>query len=137
MPVVLIVLLVFMIGMMWWQGRQAKKQQAEKQDFRTNLQPGTLVITIGGIIGKVVEVDAEYEEIVLDSEGSLLRFGFNAINREYVRPAFVHDDEVDEEGNPIVQITEESEDAEQASSQEEHGASAEAQDGAEAQTERR
>ena len=53
------------------------------------------MITIGGIIGKVVSVDTEYEEIVVDSEGSQLRFGFNAISREYVRPAYVHDDEVE------------------------------------------
>ena len=30
-----------------------------------------------------------------------LRFGFNAIAREYIRPAYVSDDEVDENGNPL------------------------------------
>ena len=96
-----IVILVVMIGMMFWQSKKAKQQQAERKDFRSNLQPGTEIITIGGIIGKVVSVDTEYEEIVIDSEGSQLRFGFNAISREYVRPAYVHDDEVDENGNPL------------------------------------
>ena len=99
----LVVLIVVMFGMMFWQSKKAKQQQAERQDFRSNLQPGTEVITIGGIIGKVVSVDTEYEEIVVDSEGSQLRFGFNAISREYVRPAYVHDDEVDENGNPLSQ----------------------------------
>ena len=97
----LVVLIVVMFGMMFWQSKKAKQQQAERQDFRSNLQPGTEVITIGGIIGKVVSVDTEYEEIGVDSEGSQLRFGFNAISREYVRPAYVHDDEVDENGNPL------------------------------------
>ena len=97
----LVVLIVVMFGMMFWQSKKAKQQQAERQDFRSNLQPGTEVITIGGIIGKVVSVDTEYEEIVVDSEGSQLRFGFNAISREYVRPAYVHDEEVDENGNPL------------------------------------
>ena len=97
----LVVLIVVMFGMMFWQSKKAKQQQAERQDFRSNLQPGTEVITIGGIIGKVVSVDTEYEEIVVDSEGSQLRFGFNAISREYVRPAYVHDDVVDENGNPL------------------------------------
>lgn len=92
----LIVIIVVMFGMMFWQSKKAKQQQAERQDFRANLQPGTEVITIGGVIGKVVSVDTEYEEIVIDSEGSQIRFGFNAISREYVRPAYVHDDEVDE-----------------------------------------
>ena len=97
----LIVIIVVMFGMMFWQSKKAKQQQAERQDFRANLQPGTEVITIGGVIGKVVSVDTEYEEIVIDSEGSQIRFGFNAISREYVRPAYVHDDEVDENGNPF------------------------------------
>ena len=97
----LIVIIVVMFGMMFWQSKKAKQQQAERQDFRANLQPGTEVITIGGVIGKVVSVDTEYEEIVIDSEGSQIRFGFNAISREYVRPAYVHDDEVDENGNPL------------------------------------
>ena len=96
-----IVIVVAMFGMMFWQSKKAKQQQAERQDFRANLQPGTEVITIGGVIGKVVSVDTEYEEIVIDSEGSQIRFGFNAISREYVRPAYVHDDEVDENGNPL------------------------------------
>lgn len=99
--VFLVVLIVVMFGMMFWQSKKAKQQQAERQNFRSSLQPGTEVITIGGIIGKVVSVDTEYEEIVVDSEGSQLRFGFNAISREYVRPAYVHDDEVDENGNPL------------------------------------
>ena len=79
----------------------AVQEGQEKQDFRRNLQPGTEVITIGQVIGKVVEVDEQYEEIVIDSEGSKLRFGFNAIAREYIRPAYVSDDEVDENGNPL------------------------------------
>ena len=97
----LIVIVVVFGGMMWWQSKKAKQQQQEKQDFRRNLQPGTEVITIGRVIGKVVEVDEQYEEIVIDSEGSKLRFGFNAIAREYIRPAYVSDDDVDENGNPL------------------------------------
>lgn len=67
MPIVIVVVFG---GMMWWQSKKAKQQQQEKQDFRRNLQPGTEVITIGQVIGKVVEVDEQYEEIVIDSEGS-------------------------------------------------------------------
>ena len=99
--IMLIVIVVVFGGMMWWQSKKAKQQQQEKQDFRRNLQPGTEVITIGQVIGKVVEVDEQYEEIVIDSEGSKLRFGFNAIAREYTRPAYVSDAEVDENGNPL------------------------------------
>lgn len=97
----LVIMIVVIGGMMWWQSKKSKQAQQEKEDFRRNLQPGTEVITIGQVIGKVVEVDEQYEEIVIDSEGSKLRFGFNAIAREYVRPAYVSDDEVDENGNPL------------------------------------
>lgn len=105
--VMMIVLIAVMVGMMAWQGKKAKKQQQERQDFRANLQPGTEVMTIGRVIGKVVSVDQQYEEIVIDSEGSLMRFAFDGIAKEYVRPAYVSDDEVDENGNPIAVAEEE------------------------------
>ena len=59
------------------------------------MKPGTEVITIGGVIGKVVSVDTKYEEIVIDSEGSLLRFSFRAVSKEYIRPAFISDEEAE------------------------------------------
>ena len=70
----LIVLIVLMGVMMFYSSRKAKKQQQERQAFRTSLAPGTEVITIGGLIGKVVEVDEQYD---------------------------VSDDDVDENGNPL------------------------------------
>ena len=91
----LIALIVVMVGMMWFQSRNAKKRQAEMRSFHDSLQPGTEVITIGGIIGKIVSVDTQYEEIVIDSEGSLMRLSFRAVNRVYVRPAFISDEEAE------------------------------------------
>ncbi|RSX56044.1 preprotein translocase subunit YajC [Bifidobacterium dolichotidis] len=110
---ILIILLLFMIIFMVVQGRKAKQQQQERQNFINELEPGTEIITIGGVIGKVVSSDPEYDEVVIDSEGSLLRFTTKAISRQYVRPAYVRDDEVDENGNPLPQ-NEESEEAEPA-----------------------
>lgn len=100
-PMFLVVLIVVFGAIMLWQSKQAKKQQQQQQDFRTNLQPGTEVITIGRIIGKVVEVDNQYDEIVIDSEGTRMRLALSAIAREYTRPAYISDDEVDENGNPL------------------------------------
>ena len=54
--IMLVVVIVVFGGMMWWQSKKSKQAQREKQDFRRNLQPGTEVITIGQVIGKVVEV---------------------------------------------------------------------------------
>ncbi|WEV63268.1 preprotein translocase subunit YajC [Bifidobacterium sp. ESL0732] len=104
--VFLIVLVVAMVALMWWQSHKSKQQQQKVQDFRSSLQPGELVQTIGGVIGKVVSVDTKYEEIVIDSEGSEMRFTFRAISKKYERPAFIDDDEVDEDGNPIVNTDE-------------------------------
>ena len=97
------VVIIAFFGMMIWQSKKAQEQQQERKDFRANLQPGTEVITIGQVIGKVVEVDNQYDEIVIDTEGTKMRFALNAIAREYVRPAYVSDDEVDEYGNPLPQ----------------------------------
>ena len=54
---IMIVFIVLIGIMMWWQSRKAKQQQQKMKDFRSSLEPGTEVITIGGIIGKVVSVD--------------------------------------------------------------------------------
>lgn len=92
----LIILVVAMVCMMMFQTRNAKKRQAEMRSFHESLEPGTEIITIGGIIGKIVIVDTQYEEIVIDSEGSLMRVSFRAVNRLYVRPAFISDEEAEE-----------------------------------------
>ncbi|RIY25139.1 preprotein translocase subunit YajC [Bifidobacteriaceae bacterium NR021] len=91
----LIILVVAMVCMMMFQTRNAKKRQAEMRSFHESLEPGTEIITIGGIIGKIVSVDTQYEEIVIDSEGSLMRVSFRAVNRLYVRPAFISDEEAE------------------------------------------
>ncbi|MDF7663825.1 preprotein translocase subunit YajC [Bifidobacterium sp. ESL0763] len=98
---IFIVFLVLMVALMFWQSRKSKQQQKKVKDFRQSLQPGDLVQTIGGIIGKVVSVDTKYEEIVIDSDGSPMRFTFPAISKKYERPAFIDDDDVDEDGNPV------------------------------------
>lgn len=101
--IIMIILFAGLIALTWWSSRKSKKQQEQVKDFRKSLKPGDLVVTIGGVIGKVVSVDTKYEEIVLDSEGSQIRFTFRAISKEYIRPAYVDDDEVDEQGNAVDQ----------------------------------
>jgi preprotein translocase subunit YajC len=104
--VLITVLIIVVFGfLMWRQTKKTKAQQAAVQDFRANLEPGTEIVTIGGVIGKVVSVDTKYEEIVIDSDGSLMRFKFSAINKTYTRPAFVDDSDVDENGNPLTSQT--------------------------------
>ncbi|NMM99753.1 transporter protein [Bifidobacterium sp. DSM 109958] len=97
----MIVILVLMFGMMWWQSKKAKKQQAKVNDFRESLQPGTEVATYSGLLGKIVEVDLEKEQAVIDSEGSRSRWRLAALTEPPIVPAYIHDDEVDEYGNRL------------------------------------
>jgi preprotein translocase subunit YajC len=99
--IITIILIAGLFALTWWSSHKMKKQQGEVKDFRKSLKPGELVLTVSGVIGKVVSIDTKYEEVVIDSDGTLLRFVFPAIKQEYIRPAFIDDDEVDEQGNPI------------------------------------
>ncbi|MFT8356054.1 MAG: preprotein translocase subunit YajC [Bifidobacterium aquikefiri] len=97
----LIILVVLMAGMMWWQSRKAKQQQGKTKDFRESLQPGKEVATYSGLLGTIVSVDLEKEQVVIDSEGTQSKWRIQAITEPPVVPAYVHDDEVDENGNPL------------------------------------
>lgn len=59
------VVVVLFIVMMIFNSRQRKKQMAEDQKKKDSLCKGTKVITIGGIVGKVVSVDHEASTFVL------------------------------------------------------------------------
>ena len=108
----MIVIIALMIAMMWGSSRKNKQQQAAVQDFRQSLQPGDEVATTTGLLGKVVSVDLEKEQVVIDSEGSQSRWRIQAITKPPIVPAYVHDDEVDENGNPLPeQVEGQSEDA--------------------------
>lgn len=108
----MIVIIALMIAMMWGSSRKSKQQQAAVQDFRQSLQPGDEVATTTGLLGKVVSVDLEKEQVVIDSEGSQSRWRIQAITKPPIVPAYIHDDEVDENGNPLpTQVEGQSEDA--------------------------
>ncbi|WP_339349656.1 preprotein translocase subunit YajC [Bifidobacterium indicum] len=102
----MIVIIALMIVMMWFSSRRNRQQQTAVQDFRASLKPGDEVATSTGLLGKIVSVDQEKEQVVLDSEGSLSRWRIQAITKPPIVPAYVHDDEVDENGNPLPEIEE-------------------------------
>ena len=97
----MIAIIALMIAMMWGSSRKSKQQQAAVQDFRQSLQPGDEVATASGLLGKIVSVDLEKEQVIIDSEGSQSRWRIQAITQPPIVPAYVHDDEVDENGNPL------------------------------------
>lgn len=107
----MIVIIALMILMMWVSGRKSKQQQTAIQDFRRSLKPGDEVATSTGLLGKIASVDQEKEQVVIDSEGSLSRWRIQAITKPPIVPAYVHDDEVDEEGNPLPEVENEQDDS--------------------------
>ena len=97
----LIILLIAMIGFTFWSTRQQKKQQQKVQDYRESLKPGTEVATVSGLLGTVESVDLDREVVIINSEGSLTKWRIQAITEPPVIPAYVSDDDVDEDGNPL------------------------------------
>ncbi|GGI12906.1 hypothetical protein GCM10007377_03300 [Galliscardovia ingluviei] len=89
----LIILVLAMVLIMFWQSRNAKKQRSKQDDFRTNLKPGDKVATLSGLIGNIVEVDLDHDQVVLDSEGSRSRWRIQAITEAPVEPKYVSDEE--------------------------------------------
>lgn len=97
----LIILLIAMIGFTFWSTRQQKKQQQKVQDYRESLKPGTEVATVSGLLGTVESVDLDRDVVIINSEGNLTKWRIQAITEPPVIPAYVSDDDVDEDGNPL------------------------------------
>ncbi|MEE1300431.1 MAG: preprotein translocase subunit YajC, partial [Acutalibacteraceae bacterium] len=55
----MIVILLFFVVYMWMMSRREKKNRNEEQAMRDSLKVGDEVVTIGGILGKVVSVKDE------------------------------------------------------------------------------
>ena len=79
-PMTLLLLVaVFMIVMT---SRSKKKQERERTDMLSGMKRGDRVQTIGGIIGKVVEVDGQEVLLKVDeTSNTKIRFRRDAIHR--------------------------------------------------------
>ena len=73
------IMLVAMLGLMFFMQRSQKKQAQKRMESLNKLQKGYEVITIGGLYGTVDEVDTEKKTIVLDVDGVYLTFELAAI----------------------------------------------------------
>ena len=69
---VLVVFYFFMI-------RPQQKKQKDLKKFRENLAVGDKVVTIGGVHGKILEVNDT--TVLINSEGSKIRFEKSAISQ--------------------------------------------------------
>ena len=74
-----LIILVAMVGLMFFTQRSQKKQAQKRMESLNKLQKGYEVITIGGLYGTVDEVDTEKRTIVLDVDGVYLTFELVAI----------------------------------------------------------
>ena len=74
-----LIILVAMVGLMFFTQRSQKKQALKRMESLNKLQKGYEVITIGGLYGTVDEVDTEKGTIVLDVDGVYLTFELAAI----------------------------------------------------------
>ena len=68
-----VLMLVVMLGLMYFLTiRPQKKQQKEMEEMRNSLQVGDNVITIGGIVGKIVILKEDY--VTIETSGEKTRF---------------------------------------------------------------
>ena len=74
-----LIMLVAMLGLMFFMQRSQKKQAQKRMESLNKLQKGYEVITIGGRYGTVDEVDTEKRTIVIDVDGVYLTFELAAI----------------------------------------------------------
>lgn len=101
----LIPLILVMGGMMFFMSRSQKKQQAQRQQLLDSMQPGSEVVTIGGLYGIVHEVDKEKGTVTLDCEGIYLEFERGAI-KTVKAPAAPTSNEPIEDNTSEVEVTE-------------------------------
>jgi len=59
------VILIALLGVMWFMSRRSRQQQQKAQEFRNNLKPGDDVMTHSGMLGTVIEVEGD--NITLES----------------------------------------------------------------------
>ena len=65
-----VILIILFGGMMWFMQRNQKKAAAQRQEQLDNMQPGSEIVTIGGLHGILANVDKTKGTIELDAEGA-------------------------------------------------------------------
>lgn len=76
---IMILFMVFIIGYFAILMRKDKKQQKNEQDMRDAVKIGDEVLTIGGVVGKVVTVKDEAIDIETGADRTKIRFTRQAI----------------------------------------------------------
>ena len=100
---VTIIMLVVLVGMIWFMQRSQKKQAQERQNQLKALAKGDEIVTIGGLYGVVDEVDEDNQKMVLDIDGVYLTFELSALKRVINR---AEPETVEPETTVIEEVTE-------------------------------
>lgn len=87
MSLMLVMFLVFMIVYMWMISKKEKKQQQAEKDMRESLKIGDEVMTIGGIMGRVVTVKEDSIVVETGADRTKIRFTKQAIARNVTKEA--------------------------------------------------
>ena len=74
----IIMLVLILVVFYFFMIRPQIKKQKELKKFRENLKAGDKVVTIGGVHGKILEINDT--TILVNSEGSKIRFYKSAIS---------------------------------------------------------
>ncbi|AND79961.1 MULTISPECIES: preprotein translocase subunit YajC [Streptococcus] len=74
-----IILLVLLLGMMWFMQRTQRRQAQERQNQLNAVQKGDEIVTIGGLYGIIDEIDTDKKQMVLDVDGVYLTFELSAL----------------------------------------------------------
>lgn len=100
-----VIMLLVMVGLIWFMQRSQKKQAQARQDQLKALQKGDEIVTIGGLYGVVDEVDTANQKMVLDIDGVYLIFELGALKRVVNRAEQEVVEEVVEETTEAAQDT--------------------------------
>jgi preprotein translocase subunit YajC len=89
-------LLVLLAVMVFFMFRNSRKRRRDAQEMQAKLQPGAEVMTQHGIYGKLISIDDEKNEAVIETmPGTLLRVHRQTVAR-VIDPVVAEEDVVDE-----------------------------------------
>jgi len=66
----MLVMMAGMLGLLFFMQSRARKQAAQRNEFRSQLAVGQRVMTQGGLVGTIVAINEATDTIILDSAGS-------------------------------------------------------------------
>lgn len=81
MTLLIVIFLAFMIVYMFVVSRKDKKQQQAEKDMRENIKIGDEILTIGGVLGRVVTVKEDSVVIETGADRTKIRFTKQAIGK--------------------------------------------------------